>query len=69
MKAKPDAMEAYVKKIDETHYEVSVREPPVQGRANRAIIAAIAEHFHVGRAQVRIISGWTSRQKVVDVSK
>lgn len=67
VKAKPSAGEAYVKELDETSYEVAVKEPPVQGRANAAIIAALAEHFGVSRSQVTIISGWTSRSKVVEV--
>lgn len=40
VKAKPSASHESVEKIDETHYEVAVTEPPIQGRANRAIIGA-----------------------------
>ena len=36
--AKPNAKEDCIEKIDESHYRVSVKEPPVQGMANRAII-------------------------------
>ena len=66
--AKPNARERSVEKNDETSYAVSVKEPPVQGRANIAIIKAVAEYFDVAPSRVRIISGWTSRQKTLEIS-
>ena len=66
--AKPNAREQLVEKNDETSYTVSVKEPPVQGRANVAIIKAIADYFDVAPSRVRIISGWTSRQKTLEIS-
>ena len=48
-------------------YTVSVKEPPVRGRANEAIIRVLAEYFGVSKSQIRIISGWSSRQKVIEV--
>ena len=68
VKAKPGADKAEIEKLDELSYVVSVREPPVQGRANAAIIAALAEYFGVARSLVTIVSGWTSRQKIVQIS-
>lgn len=67
MKAKPGAYEEGVEKIDDLHYVVSVKEPPVQGRANHAIIKALAEYFGVAVLNVKIISGFTSRQKIVEI--
>ncbi len=67
IKAKPSAPCESVEKIDETHYIVAVTEPPVQGRANRAIIAALANHFNVSTSHVNIVSGHTSRQKVMEI--
>lgn len=51
----------------ETHFVVAVKEPPVQGRANAAIVRALAEHFDVALSRVRIISGYTARQKVIEI--
>ncbi|OGG37561.1 hypothetical protein A2110_02420 [Candidatus Jorgensenbacteria bacterium GWA1_54_12] len=65
--AKPRAKEERVEKIDETHFVVAVTEPPVEGRANEAIVRALAKHFGVSSQNVRIVSGHTSRQKIVDV--
>ncbi len=67
VKTKPSAREVYVKKLDESSYEVAVKEPPVGGRANAAIRGAIAEHFGISYLKVKIISGWASRQKVLEI--
>ncbi len=65
--AKPAARDTYVKELGDSSYEVAVKEPPVQGRANAAIVSAIAEHFHIFRGEVKILSGRTSRRKVVEI--
>ncbi|MBI4225239.1 MAG: DUF167 domain-containing protein [Candidatus Sungbacteria bacterium] len=66
--AKPGAKEERVEKIDETHFTVAVKEPPVQGKANRAIIKALAAYFNVPAWRVSIVSGHTSRQKVIEIT-
>jgi len=67
VKAKPNAGKTFVKKNDESHFEVAVKEPPVRGLANQAIISALAGYFSVEKTRVRIISGYTSRQKVIEI--
>jgi len=68
VQAKPGAREENVEKVDELTYRVSVKEPPVQGRANEAICRVLAAHFGVPKASVTIISGATSRNKIIDIS-
>ena len=46
---------------------VAVREPATDGRANRAVIEAVATALGVPRGTVRIASGLASRRKVVEV--
>ncbi|MEK7634869.1 MAG: DUF167 domain-containing protein [Patescibacteria group bacterium] len=67
VKAKPSAREEKVEKIDETNYIVSVKEPPVQGKANTAINRALANYFKVPIFQVKMLSGFSSRQKVFEI--
>ena len=52
---------------DEPIYTVHVKERPVEGRANEAILKLPAEHFGVARSQVRLVSGATSRRKVFEI--
>ncbi|TSC66817.1 MAG: hypothetical protein CEO19_477 [Parcubacteria group bacterium Gr01-1014_73] len=65
--AKPLAREEKVEKNIDGSFTVSVIEPPVAGKANRAIARALAEHFQVAPAQVRLASGFSSRQKVFEI--
>ena len=46
---------------------VKVKEPPKEGKANQAVIKLLAEHFGVPQSQVRILSGFKSRNKVIDI--
>ena len=47
---------------------IRLNAPPVGGAANDALIAIVAKALGVPRRQVEIISGHTSRIKVVSVS-
>ncbi|TRZ64169.1 MAG: DUF167 domain-containing protein [Spirochaetia bacterium] len=67
VKAKPTAKEEKIQKIDETHYAVSVKEPPVNGKANAAIIKALAKYFNISPSRINILSGQTSKQKIVEI--
>lgn len=67
VKAKPGAKEEKVKKIDETHFAVAVKEPAKEGRATEAIARALAGYFGVAPSRVRLLSGFVSRQKVFEI--
>lgn len=67
VKAKPSSREEKVEKIDEQNYVVSVKEPPVKGKANEAIRNALAVYFKTASSNVKIISGHTSRAKTIEI--
>lgn len=50
-------------------YRVWVKEPAVDGKANEAVIRALAEHLKIPKSLIKIKSGHTSRQKVIEVLK
>jgi len=65
--AKPNSKVAKIEKVDEMTYKVFVVEPPVKGMANRAIIDALADFFNVPKSSPRIISGYTSSTKIIEI--
>ena len=67
VKAKPSAREEKVEKVDENNFVVSVKEPPEKGKANEAIRNALAVYFKTASARVKIISGYSSRQKIIEI--
>jgi len=68
VKAKVRAKKEIVEEIDETHFIIAVKEPPVKGKANRAILKVLANYFHLSQSQVQIVSGFTSREKIVRIT-
>lgn len=48
-------------------FNVSVREPAKEGRANKAVIELLSEYFNVPKSQIFIISGAKSRQKIIEI--
>jgi len=76
VRAKPGVKKAYVKettdlfsgKNAERCFVVAVNERAVDGKANRAIEAALAEHFNVAPSRVRIVAGQTAKEKIVEIA-
>lgn len=65
--AKPRAKKELVEKIDDTHFMVSVKDPPIKGMANQAIMKVLAEYFQIPRANIKIAAGHTSHQKIIEI--
>ncbi|MFW6102573.1 MAG: DUF167 domain-containing protein [Chloroflexota bacterium] len=68
VKVKPNSRTEQVLQ-ERDSFIVKVREPPKEGKANQAVIKLLAEHFGVLQGQVRILSGFRSRSKVVEVAE
>ena len=47
---------------------VRVAAPATDGRANERLVGVLAEAFNVPRRGVRVVSGATSRTKIVEVA-
>jgi len=67
VKAKPLTREEYVKKVDDLNFIVGVKEPPIKGKANKAIIKALAEYFKISASRICLVSGFSSKQKIVEI--
>ena len=65
--AKPASKKAYIKKVGEKEYIVSVKEPPIKGLANISIIATLSDYFKVPARNIRIVSGYRSRNKIIEI--
>lgn len=46
---------------------VSLYEPPLEGKANRAVIEALATYFKTKRSNVILVSGEKSKNKVFEI--
>jgi uncharacterized protein (TIGR00251 family) len=68
VKVKPNSRTEEVSQEGDS-FTVKVKEPPREGKANQAVIRLLAEHFGVHQSHVRIISGFRSRNKVIEVTE
>lgn len=48
--------------------KVYLREAPVDGKANQALIEVLSDYYGVKKKDIRITKGVTSRQKLVEIS-
>ncbi|MGA8848386.1 MAG: DUF167 domain-containing protein [Dehalococcoidia bacterium] len=68
VKVKPNSRTEEISREGDS-FIVKVKEPPKEGKANQAVVKLLAEHFGVPQSQVRILSGFKSKNKVVEVAK
>jgi uncharacterized protein (TIGR00251 family) len=67
IKTKPSAKQEKIEKIGEKSFEVFVKAPAKNGKANEAVIRILAKHFSVTKSSIKIIAGATARQKIVEI--
>ena len=52
---------------DQDGIKVHLTAPPVDGKANEALVAFLAEHYRTRPARIEIIKGLKSRRKVINI--
>jgi uncharacterized protein len=67
VKVKPNARTEKLLALDDGSFAAHVKAPPVDGKANAALIALVARHFGLRKAQVSIKSGASGRMKFVQI--
>ena len=58
-----------VGKMADSVIKVKLTAPPVDGKANEALIELLAENFNVSKNKIKIVRGLTSKNKVVEINK
>jgi len=67
VKVKPRSKKEGVRELEEGFFEVRVKEPPEGGKANERVRELVAEHLGVPKSKVKIVRGFASKEKVLDV--
>jgi len=49
------------------HIHVYVNAPPLEGKANTAVIVALAKHYGVNKSAVILLSGHSSKHKRLEI--
>lgn len=69
VKVTPRAKQPSVAKLPDGTWAVKVRQPAEDGRANEAVIGALARQWGVPKRAVRILQGHAQRRKIVEIDQ
>jgi uncharacterized protein len=67
IKVVPRASKNQIVRLEGDAIKIRLNAPPVDGKANDALIEFLADLLQVRRAQIEIVTGHTARHKVVRV--
>lgn len=64
---KPNSKKTGIEKESDTKWIIKISQPPLEGKANAAVEAAVAKELGVSKSKVRIVSGLRSRNKILEI--
>jgi uncharacterized protein len=67
VKVKPNSRTSALSQLPDGTWVAQVKAPAIEGRANKELIALVAEHFRCAKAGVSIRSGASGRLKLVKI--
>lgn len=67
VKVKPNAKQQKIEQTEDGSLIVSLKSPPVDGKANQELIQLLAKEFQVTRSQISIKSGASSKNKLIEI--
>jgi uncharacterized protein len=68
IKVKPNVRASLLEQAADGSWIAQLKSPPVDGKANKELIALVAEHFGCRKADVTIKSGAGGRVKLVQIN-
>ncbi|HXY54051.1 MAG TPA: DUF167 domain-containing protein [Nitrospirota bacterium] len=68
VRIQPRASKNEITKMENGGLKIRLIAPPVDGAANDALVRFLAEMLSVPRSRIEIVSGKTSRDKIVRIS-
>ena len=67
IKVKPNSRASRLEHHEDGTWLAQLKSPPVDGKANEELIALVAKHFKLRKADVSIKSGASSRTKLIQI--
>ena len=52
---------------DKDSFDIKIKEKPIEGKANEAVINKLASHFNISPKKFRIIKGSKTRNKIIEI--
>ncbi len=67
VRVQPGASKNEIVGVQQDALKIRISAPPVQGKANRALVQFLAEQLEVRPSQVEILNGHTTRRKTIHI--
>ncbi len=67
IRVKPASRKPGIELAADGVYVVRVKEPPIDGKANKAVLRAVAEALGVSTTSVQLVSGETAKTKRLEI--
>lgn len=67
VEAKPNARKNEYKIINEHTLKLKIKAPPVEGKANDAIVAYLSEILHIPKSKIILLKGAAAKYKQFEV--
>jgi uncharacterized protein len=64
---KPNSSEEKIEKINEKEYNIWLKEKPIDGKANKALLKLLSKYFDVSFKNIKIKNP-SSRKKIVEIN-
>ena len=68
VKVKPNSKQQKIEEDPDGVLTVRLKSPPVDGKANKELIAILAKKYQVPKSQIKVLSGTTSKHKLVQIN-
>ncbi|MBE9036882.1 DUF167 domain-containing protein [aff. Roholtiella sp. LEGE 12411] len=68
VKVKPHSKQQKIEEQPDGSLIVYLKSPPVDGKANEELIKLLAEKFDVSKSRIRIKTGLSYRQKLIEIN-
>lgn len=64
---KPNAKKTEIVSRSGTEWTIKLHAPPIEGKANEALVEFLADYFDKPKSSITILKGLTSKTKIIEV--
>ncbi len=69
VRVKPNSKNPFIQKGEDGVWTVAVREPAQDGKANDALVRAVAAELGLAPSRVRLVKGAKGKQKILETNE
>lgn len=69
VKVFPKSKKESIIQLGKDSFEIKVKERPLRGEANQAVISALSSYFKIPKDRIRMVRGFRKRNKVFEIKK